>query len=44
MFLWISDDENRIPLRVESGLVIGAISLDFVLAKNLRHPMTSRVR
>lgn len=44
MFLWISDDENRIPMRVESGLVIGAISIDFVLAKNLKHPMTSRVR
>jgi Protein of unknown function (DUF3108) len=44
MFLWISDDENRIPIRVESGLVIGSVQVDYVKASNLRHPMTSRVR
>jgi hypothetical protein len=44
MYLWISDDENRIPMRVETGLVIGAVSIDFVKAKNLKHPMTCRVR
>lgn len=44
MYLWISDDENRIPIRVESGLVIGSVQVDFAKATNLRHPMTSRVR
>jgi hypothetical protein len=44
MFLWISDDENRIPIRVESGLVAGSVQVDYVKATNLRHPMTSRVR
>lgn len=44
MFIWISDDENRIPIRVESGLVIGSVQVDYVKASNLRHPMTSRVR
>jgi hypothetical protein len=44
MFLWISDDENRIPIRVESGLVIGSVQVDYVNATNLRHPMTSRVQ
>lgn len=43
MYLWISDDHNRIPVRVESGLVIGAIQVDLVKTENLRHPMTSRV-
>jgi hypothetical protein len=44
MFIWISDDENLIPIRVESGLVIGSVQIDYVKASNLRHPMTSRVR
>lgn len=44
MFLWISDDENRIPIRVESGLVIGSVQVDLIKANNLLHPMTSRVR
>jgi hypothetical protein len=44
LVLWISDDLNRIPVRVESGLVIGSIQVDLKKAENLRHPMTSRVR
>lgn len=43
-FLWISDDKNRIPVRVESGLVIGSIQVDLKSAKGLKHPMTSRTR
>ncbi len=42
-FLWISDDKNRIPVRVESGLVIGSIQVDLKSAKGLRHPMSSRI-
>ncbi|MEM0996601.1 MAG: DUF3108 domain-containing protein [Bacteroidota bacterium] len=44
LVLWITDDKNRIPVRVESGLVIGSIQVDLKKAENLRHPMTSRVR
>lgn len=44
LVLWITDDENRIPVRVESGLVIGSVQVDLKKAENLRHPMTSRVR
>lgn len=44
MYLWISDDENRIPVRVEAGLVIGSVQVDLKKAKGLANPMTSRVR
>lgn len=44
MYLWISDDQNRLPLRVEAGLVIGSVQVDFKKAENLLHPMTCRVR
>jgi hypothetical protein len=44
MYLWISDDANRIPVRVEAGLVIGSVQVDLAKSSNLRHPLTSRVR
>jgi Protein of unknown function (DUF3108) len=44
LWLWISDDANKIPVRVEAGLVIGSVQIDLKTAENLMHPMTSRVR
>ncbi|MCB9232221.1 MAG: DUF3108 domain-containing protein [Bacteroidia bacterium] len=43
LYLWISADMNRIPLRIESGLVIGSIKVDLVEARNLRHPFTAKL-
>lgn len=36
---WISDDDNKIPLRIESQLMIGSISCDLVEWRGLRHPL-----
>ncbi len=44
LYLWISDDQNRIPIRIEAGLVIGSIQVDLKKAKGLVNPMTCRVR
>lgn len=44
LWVWISDDDNKIPIRVESGLVIGSVQIDLKTAENLMHPMTCRVR
>ena len=43
LHLWITADENRIPVRIESGLVIGAIQVDLVKATGLKHPLKSRI-
>ena len=40
---WISDDANKIPLRVKSDLVIGSLKMDLVEAKNLMHPFDALV-
>lgn len=40
---WISDDENKIPLRIETELAIGSIKADLMEYKNLRNPVTSLV-
>lgn len=41
MNVWVSDDANRIPLRVESPLSVGSVKVDMMGYKNLRHPLTS---
>ena len=41
MSVWVTDDANRVPLRVESSLAVGSIKVDMMGYKNLRYPMTS---
>ncbi|GAA4318006.1 DUF3108 domain-containing protein [Flaviaesturariibacter amylovorans] len=41
MTVWVSDDENRIPLRVESPLKVGTIKVDMMGYNNLRYPLSS---
>ncbi len=41
MTVWISDDPNRIILRVESPISVGSIKVDMMSYKNLRYPLSS---
>ena len=41
MTVWVSDDENHIPLRVESPITVGSIKVDMMRYQNLRHPLSS---
>ncbi len=34
---WISDDDNRVPLKVEAALLVGAIELDLIKHRGLKH-------
>lgn len=43
MTVWVSDDKNHIPLRVESPIVVGSIKVDMTGYKNLRYPLSSRI-
>lgn len=38
--LWVSDDKNRIPLRMQADLAIGSIKADLEKFRNLKHPFT----
>lgn len=38
MTLWVTDDQNKIPLRVESGLTVGSIRADLKEYDNLKYP------
>ena len=41
MTVWVSDDQNRIPVRIESPILIGSIKVDMTGYKNLRFPFSS---
>ncbi len=36
--VWVSNDDNRIPIRIEAGLMIGSIKADLNAFKGLRNP------
>jgi hypothetical protein len=44
MTVWVSDDANHVPLRIESPIVVGKIKVDMMSYKNLRFPLTSLVK
>ena len=43
MTVWVSDDSNHVPLRVNSPILVGSIKVDLVDYENLRNPFSSMV-
>ncbi len=41
MVIWVSDDDNHLPLRVESPIIVGSIMVDLIDYDNLRNPFSS---
>jgi hypothetical protein len=39
MTIWVSDDINSVPLRVETKVLVGSISIDLIKYKNLSSPL-----
>ncbi len=39
MKIWVSDDQNRIPIQLKTEVLVGAIKMDLVSYKNLTHPL-----
>ncbi|MDX5470241.1 MAG: DUF3108 domain-containing protein [Bacteroidota bacterium] len=37
--LWVSDDENKVPLRVKAGLLVGSVKVDIMSYNNLKYPL-----
>ena len=44
MTVWVSDDANHIPLRIESPIVVGSLKVDMMDYENLKHPLTSLIK
>lgn len=43
MTVWVSDDANHLPLRIESPISVGNIKVDMMGYRNLRYPLSSLV-
>lgn len=43
MDVWVSDDPNHIPLRVESPISVGSVKADMMGYHNLKYPLSSRI-
>jgi hypothetical protein len=43
MSVWVSDDGNHVPLRIESPITVGSIKVDMMGYRNLRYPMQSMI-
>ncbi|MEL7145119.1 MAG: DUF3108 domain-containing protein [Bacteroidota bacterium] len=37
--IWVSDDENKVPLKVEADMFIGSAGCSITSAKNLKYPL-----
>jgi Protein of unknown function (DUF3108) len=44
MTVWVSDDKNHVPLRIESPIVVGSVKIDMMSYRNLRHPLSSLLK
>ena len=42
--MWISDDENKIPLAIESPVRIGSVNAYIYRLKGLKYPLKSRLK
>lgn len=43
MTVWVSDDANHIPLRIESPIKVGSIKVDMMQYRNLRYPLSALI-
>jgi hypothetical protein len=43
MTVWVSDDRNHVPIRIESPISVGSVKIDMISYRNLRYPLTSLI-
>jgi hypothetical protein len=43
MTVWVSDDGNKVPVRIESPIVVGSVKVDMMSTRNLRYSLSSLV-
>ena len=41
MTIWVTDDANHIPVRVESPIVVGSVKIDLMHCENPKNPITA---
>lgn len=44
LFVWVTDDDNKLPLMIEAKITVGSIKVYLSSYQNLAHPLTSLVQ
>ncbi|MDR3180437.1 MAG: DUF3108 domain-containing protein [Prevotellaceae bacterium] len=44
LYIWISDDDNHIPLYIETPVIVGRVSARLGRYENLKYPLTSKIK
>ncbi|MFC2114571.1 DUF3108 domain-containing protein [Bacteroidota bacterium] len=44
MTLWVTDDKNKIPVRIYTGISVGAINVELVSYSGIKNPLTSKIK
>ncbi len=44
MTVWVTDDANHIPIRIESPISVGSVKVDMMGYKGLRYPLSSLIK
>lgn len=44
MYIWVTDDENKVPLLFESPIIVGRVQGRLVEYSNLKGPLTSKIK
>jgi hypothetical protein len=44
MTIWVTDDANHVPIRIESPIIVGKVRVDMTSFQGLRNPMTALVK
>ncbi|MBN1651241.1 MAG: DUF3108 domain-containing protein [Bacteroidales bacterium] len=43
MYLWVTDDKNRIPILIKSEVIFGSVKAELYKFKNLKYPLDSKI-
>lgn len=44
LFVWVTDDFNRIPILVDAKILIGSVKATLVTTENLKYPLSSEIK
>ena len=43
MTVFVTNDKNHVPIRIESGIFVGSIKVDLIEYANLKYPLTAKI-
>lgn len=43
MTLWITDDENKLPVLIKSAVIVGSVKIELIKYSNLRNPIEAKL-